>query len=761
MKTSYTPFERELLFTKIYKENINNSRHLREAACMKSQLENLFRPIRNKDTDLFAGRLEFPMIGLFTLHATSFVDEVGYCYDKNAIESALKSATAQNLISYEKVKEINDMCDFWEKENTNYKTRQRMSDEMAQCMAGDSYKTESAVAYPLYRIAGLNIDFKKLTTLGLNGLIELILKKSLATSDQDKKDMYSGMIILLDSIKDVCTKYCEEIVSLMKSSDENRKKELNMMKESLITIRDDKPQTLHDAIQLVALYMLASDSREVGRLDNYLGNFYKADLIEGRVDKELAVRMVMDFFDIVEHEMARDSRAIIGGKGRDNPAAADEFALIVLEALDRRKMAPGSDHNFHMLPQVSLRCYTGMDQRLLDKSLDILSTGRCFPILYNDDVNVGNVMRAMDVRRSVAEDYCFYGCGEYVLTAKSVGTPNALLNAAKALELALNNGIDPLTGKQIGLKTGELSTITDFDTLYKRFKAQIELGARLSAEFNELVYDVCAEECSFLLPSILMDDCIERGKALLDGGVYHLGATVESYGNITASDSLTAINEVVFKEKKYTLTEVCEAINHDFDGYDDIRKALLSADKFGNDNESADRIASMVHDDICHALRNQRNNTRLDSHLAVIINNSLNAGMGTNTGATADGRHKGIFLSNGVGAYNGQDKQGITALIHSMTKLDSSIHAGGNQNFKLSPKFFEDDNKAIKSLLSAFFALGGQQTNISVVNQEDLEDAMIHPDCHENLIVRVGGYTARFIALDKRTQKDILSRTAY
>ena len=151
----------------------------------------------------------------------------------------------------------------------------------------------------------------------------------------------------------------------------------------------------------------------------------------------------------------------------------------------------------------------------------------------------------------------------------------------------------------------------------------------------------------------------------------------------------------------------------------------------------------------------------MDSFLAVIINNNMNSTLGRFVGATPDGRLAGTFLSNGVSPYNGQDREGVTALIRSLTKMDTSIHAGGNQNMKFSPRMFRGENPPARAFLSVFFAGGGQQVNLSVVDQEDMEDALIHPECHENLTVRVGGFTARFIDLDERTQKDVLSRTAY
>jgi pyruvate-formate lyase len=220
------------------------------------------------------------------------------------------------------------------------------------------------------------------------------------------------------------------------------------------------------------------------------------------------------------------------------------------------------------------------------------------------------------------------------------------------------------------------------------------------------------------------------------------------------------MKDIVIEQKKFTMTQLKEMLKADFIGYEKEQRLLIASQKFGNDFDCVDEVAIRLHEMVCNAIKRQNKRTRLDSLLVVIINNNMNVSMGNCTGATPDGRNAYKYLSNANGAYNGRDKEGVTALMKSMTKLDTSIHAGANQNFKFSTDLFRDKEK-VKALLNGFFALGGQQTNISVVNQKDLEDALVHPENHENLVVRVGGYTSRFINLDRKTQQEILMRTAY
>ena len=331
----------------------------------------------------------------------------------------------------------------------------------------------------------------------------------------------------------------------------------------------------------------------------------------------------------------------------------------------------------------------------------------------------------------------------------------------KILEVTLNNGFDPITNKKIGLATGKVTDDLSFEELFERYKKQADFFVDLCGKFQELVYDKCNDESSFLLFSILHYDCIEKGKALFDGGLYHLGGTLETYGNITTSDSFTTIKQVVYDKKAFTLTELISMLKNNFEGYEKERSMLLNAEKYGNDYDEADKIAVMVHDHICNSIRNQRDRTRLDSLLVVMINNNMNVSLGRFTGATPDGRLAETFLSNGNAAYSGMDKEGITALMNSLVKLDTSIHAGANHNLKFSKSLFNDNRILTKALIQTYFDNGGQQTNLSVVNQKDLEDALEHPENHENLIVRVGGFTTRFVDLDRDTQLEIIQRTAY
>lgn len=431
---------------------------------------------------------------------------------------------------------------------------------------------------------------------------------------------------------------------------------------------------------------------------------------------------------------------------------ADKVALLVMEAA-RRNHLP--------FPQISLRMHEGINEKLADKALDLLSDGLTLPVIYNDNKNIPDVAKAFGITQEVAAEYSFLGCGEYLLSHRSIGTPNVIINMAKVLELTLRGGRDIFTNKRMGLNLGSLPDYKTFDELFEAYKKQMEYFVVNSARIQDSIYKTLGNEVCFLFQSLLMNDCVSRGKAILDGGIQHLGGTYETYGNITVSDSLYAIKKAVYDDKVISAEEMLQMLESNFLGYEKQREYLLSIDKYGNDFEEVDRMAARVHEHMCLLTRSQREHTDLDSFLVVEINNSANVVLGKYVGATANGRMAGDILSNANNPTQGMDKNGMTALINSITKMRGDIHAGITQNLKFSKQNFDIDRDKLKIILKTFFRLGGSMANINVVNAEELEDALIHPEKYGNLMIRVGGYSAKFIDLDKDIQKDIIRRTIY
>jgi len=269
------------------------------------------------------------------------------------------------------------------------------------------------------------------------------------------------------------------------------------------------------------------------------------------------------------------------------------------------------------------------------------------------------------------------------------------------------------------------------------------------------------DHVSFLFTSILMDDCIERGKALLDGGVRYLGGTNETYGNINTSDALYAIKHLVFDSRQYTLAQLQEAALADFAGYEHIRKACWACDKYGNDIAAADSLAVDLYNHVAQGVRSRGIMSGMQYFLIVISNNQLNTDWGLRTAASLDGRRSGMFMNPANNPQGGANIKGPTAMLNSLAKFDAKYHAGSVQNIKFSPSMFNENRAKIKALFQTYFDKGGCQLMVTVVDKGVLEDAVIHPELYPDLIVRVSGFSAVFVDLSPEIQKELMSRVLY
>lgn len=740
------PFATELMFTEVYQQYQNAPAALREIMCLRAQYPDMLCDIT--DDDLFAGRVYPNLVGFSPDEwgRTAF----GYYHLPAEIQQRLAVAEVDERYR----QRVREMVAFWDKESTSAKLRRAYPPEMAKWLPSDDWMNEFGVAFPLYRLTGGNVNVEKLLALGIPGLrAELRQRRRQADETNGDIVLFEAMEMALDLLVGICQYYEAGARAQAMHAPVERQHELIQMANVLARIAVIKPETLREAIQLFWLYNLMGDVRNHGRMDVYLGDFLAADLDSGRLTEDEALRLVQGLWRLMAARNTRvHNRVIVGGLGRSNEANADRFALLAMEA---------SRTVLEIEPQLSLRFYQGMNPALMTKALDVLGEGRTYPILYNDNVNVPAVEKALRVDRAEAEQYVPFGCGEYIIDHKSFGTPSGVINLLKALEVTLRNGRDPLSGRQIGLALGHLEDFATFDDLWTAYRQQVEHFVTLLADQEMLEYRIAGEEAAYLYQSMLYDDCLARGKALFSGGIRYLGGTIETYGNSSTADSLTAIKELVYEKKVLTKADLLAALDANFEGYAKIRRLLLDERKYGNDDPVADQMVLDVHNHVCNFVREQADRVGLHSYLVVIINNSANTLMGRQTAASADGRLSGKSMNNGNAPAGGADHKGITAMFNSIVKPDPSIHAGAVQNMKMSPELFTAKRPELEALLGTYFDKGGAQAMITVVRRGDLEQALREPEQYRHIFVRVGGFSARFVDLSRDVQEDILSRTLY
>ena len=588
------------------------------------------------------------------------------------------------------------------------------------------------------------MDYDKLLSLGLDGMRQEIAHYEKKAAERGEGTaLYEACRIALNALSDVCMRYGEQAAGQRKTA----------LSKALKAAAGKAPETFLEALQLAWLYSLISGVLNYGRMDDYLGDYLERDLQAGRLTREEALCYLCDLWRLVDaRKTVFHGRIIIGGRGRHNEPAADDFAMLAMEA--SRIVAEAE-------PQLSLRFYEGQNPALWQKALEVIGEGKIYPMLYNDDVNIPSVQKAFGVSEQEAEDYVFFGCGEYVLNKTSIGSPNGIINLLKALEATLFNGWDIRENKELGLKLGSLTDFDSFEELYEAYKKQLVYYFEILARQERLEYDKCGEKGAFLYISMLMKDCMERNKALLSGGVRYLGGTLETYGNTNTANSLYAIKDLVYDKKWIKRETLLAALKADFAGYEDVRRLLLDAAKYGNDLEEVDSFAADFHEFVCETVRGLKDMAGLHSYMVVIINNEANTILGRFTGASADGRRAGEPMANGNNPAGGTDVNGVTAMLNSLTKLRTDIHAGAVQNMTFSKEFFDGGGEAASQVLRTYFKCGGQQAMINVLGRGDLQNAMERPEAYGHIMVRVGGFSARFVTLAPDVQREIASRTMY
>lgn len=685
----------------VYRAHANDPLE-RELACLQVQIPYALEDL-TKDC-FYAGAHRALAIGFAPQEAAGFA----YFFNEGAFAELLGALDAGEAA------ELSALVESWRQEaDCALRLRKSYSGELAEALPSDRFLQDHEVGYPLYRIGGVHIDFGKLVALGIPGLRAEVRARM---AEAGETPFLKGLLRALELFEGAVKLYCDQARQVGNAE----------VEEVLRAILTRAPQTMREALQLVHLYAIVSGAMNYGRMDDYLGRF------SGDAD---ALECIVEFWKKIEQRGIHwDGRVVLGGRGRKNEAEADRFALLAMEASCRYR---------DTLPQLTMRFYDGQNPALLQKAYDNFAQGVVYPILYRDEINIPAVQKAFGLPEAEAEHYIPFGCGEYVIDHCSIGTPSGVIN----LLMALNQAI-------------ERQNCESFEELFAAYCAIVEKTAAALAVQEKLEYDFAAETAPFLMYSLLLDDCIARSRPFLSGGVRYLGGTLETYGNINTADSLTAIRRAVFEEKSISFSRLREALRNDFKGYERERRILRKCPKFGNDLDEADAMAIRVHEHICNFVRAQAKKVGLDSYLVVIINNNANSGMGACTGASADGRGAGEPMANANNPSGGADQCGVTAFLNSLVKLDCTLHAGAVQNMKFSRSLLTEHRQQFEMLMQAYFTRG-QQAMLNILNRGDLEDAQRHPEKYPNLIVRVGGFSARFVELDAQTQKEIISRTLY
>lgn len=736
----------EIAFTEAYREAKRKYTHPAriELACLKAQYPAILMPIQ--DEDVLAGRVQFGLVGYGIQGQTG---GTGYYIDEPRVTEALEFQAGNAKYR----EDLHDLLTYWKVRNTYEIVFRNTPKEISSIIPTEQWKTQPIPASPIIRMAGAYIDFDKLVRIGIPGLEEEIraeLVKSPATGNDPV--LYECMLESLEVLKDCCRRYIPEAEEKARTAaTEQRRKEMSDLALALGNIVDHAPATMLEGLQLCWLYAMMGPLIEFGRMDIYMGDLYVHDLDKGIIDDSQALKMVQSYFRLIDSlDCETDGRVIVGGYGRRNAENADRFCLVACEACRTVK---------EILPQFTLRFNSQTPKAVWESAMRCIKEGRTYPLLHNDDVLVPGLMKAFNVDRERAETYVPLGCGEIEFDHYSFGSPNGSIGTLKVLELAIHGGYDPVSDRYLSFKSPSLSECRTYGEFVDFYTQHLCRFIEAQAKYEVYLYKAIGEIHPFMMVSMLYDGCLGKGKGILNGGCEYLAGTVELYGNVDVANSLASIKKLVFEEKKLTADQMIAALDNNFVGYEKERKMMMDVPKYGNDIPYVDEIMLDLHNYICARVSEQAEKVGLASYLCVNINNAQNTTLGRWVGATPDGRKSGMPMSNANNPASGTDRCGLTAMLNSIVKLPHDNHAGMVQNMRFTKDTW--NNPKTRLLVEDYFGRGGAHAMITVVGKDDLDNAMKHPEDYRDLIVRIGGLSARYVTLKKDVQQEIYDRVSY
>ncbi len=592
----------------------------------------------------------------------------------------------------------------------------------------------------------------------------------------DKSEELRAMSIAADALIFFAERHALELERMAEGhTDTERKQELLEMAALCRHVPAHAPQTFHQALQyywFVHLGVITElnpwDSFNPGRLDQHLWPFYRQEREAGTLSEEHARELLMSFWikfnnhpsppkvgvTAEESSTYTDFALInIGGVQADGSDAANELSFLILDVVEEMRLLQPSS-----MVQISKK----NPDRLLRRAVDIIKTGFGQPSLFNTDAMIEEMLRqgkaVEDARRGGAS-----GCVEVGAFGTECYILTGYFNIPKVLEITLHNGIDPRSGRQIGVATGEISSFTTFEKLIEAFQRQLRHFLDIKIRGNNLIARMYAKYMPVPFLSLLIDDCIANGRDYNDGGARYNTTYIQGVGMGSITDSLAAIRYQVYDRKAIDLPALVDILDGNFQGQDALRAELLfHTPKYGNDDEYADQLARQVFEMYYRGV-NDRPCSRGGVHRINLLPTTCHIYFGSVMGASPDGRQAGEPLSEGISPVQGADRKGPTAVLRSAAKLDHIRTGGALLNQKFTPQFLADEEgiRKLMSLVRTYFRLDGHHIQFNVVSAETLRQAQKHPEKHRDLIVRVAGYSDYFNDLGPALQNEIIRRTEH
>ena len=602
---------------------------------------------------------------------------------------------------------------------------------------------------PMAQDSHMAVDYELLLREGISGVISRIREKIAQTEDKAKQTYYHVCIRCLQAVVDYSRRYASCAEEQAKTcSDSRRKQELLKIAQVCRNVPEKPAGSFHEAVQSVhflTLCLAFDPSRQtmqqyqLGHPDRYLYPFYCADIQKGELTPEQA-QLLLDCLGIqinrrVPHGLS--SGYMVGGRDEQGNIVQNELTLMGMQVIEDIRL---------VYPSVGL-CYTeGVEDKYLQKACEILSHGCSHPAIFNDDI-ISKGLMEYGVPAEQAHNYIHSTCVEITPAAASnVWVASPYTNMAQLL----------------------LDVMEEDSASYAELKEKVlkKLAGIIRRNFE--IYNQCrltvAEKNIHPVLSCFVNDCIENGRDIYQGGARYNWIMPSFVGVANLTDSLYALKTVVFDEKRLALREMTEICRNDFEGQEPLRQYLLNKlPKYGNDLDEVDGIFREITEFIVEQCR-QYTPVFQNAHLVPsVFCWVMHDRFGRETGATPDGRSACFPLGDGSGACQGRERNGPLASLLSSTKWSHKEMIGGVAvNLKFSKNVFTHDScAAMLALIKTYMQRGGFEIQINVTDRETLLDAVAHPEKHRDLVVRIGGYSDYFVTLSSNMQQEVLLRTEH
>jgi len=670
-----------------------------------------------------------------------------------------------------------EIIPYWSGKTNRDKLISNMTPEWIQ-----SYESGVFTEFQEQRAPGHTVLGKKMF---VKGFLDMKKEISDAVSKLDfftdseaykKQEELNGMDIVCDAIISFANRHAEELEKLASiEKNDTRREELCEMARICRKVPAHAPETMHEALQhywFIHLGVITElnpwDSFNPGRLDQHLLPFYENEVVSGDLAEDDMYELLHAFWIKFNNHPAPPKMGVtakesntstdfslinMGGLTEKGKDAVNPMSYVLLDVIEEMRL---------LQPSSMVQLSKKNPDRFIKRALKVVKTGFGQPSIFNTDA----VVQEMLIQGKSIEDARNGGCSGCVETGAFGAESYSLtgyFNLAKILELTLNNGFDSRTNKQVGLKTGELTSFTSYDKLFEAWQKQVQYFADIKIRGNNVIECLYSENLPVPFLSVLIDDCISVGKDYNAGGARYNTSYVQGVGLGSLTDMFTSLKYNVFEKGNVSLEELLKATKANFEGFDELRKDLVyNTPKFGNDEDYADDQAVEIFETF-YAAVNGRPSAKGGTFRINMLPTTCHVYFGAVMEASVDGRLEKTPLSEGISPFQGADTKGPTAVVKSVSKIDHIRTGGTLLNQKFSPQFMENEEgiHQVMNLVRSYFRMDGHHIQFNVVSADTLKAAQKNPEKYKDLIVRVAGYSDYFNDLGEDLQDEIIQRNEH